>query len=67
MPLTIIYASVSGTINKCIESRRLIISFRDYSYGADIQDYFKVEFGKKDQNTIDFEAISPIPFWTDIV
>lgn len=36
-------------------------------YGADIQDYFKVEFGKKDQNTIDFEAISPIPFWTDIV
>ncbi len=36
-------------------------------YGADIQDYFKVEFGGKDQAAINFESIRPIPFWTDLM
>lgn len=36
-------------------------------YGENIQDYFNVEFGEKDQNTINFENINPIPFWTDIM
>lgn len=36
-------------------------------YGENIQDYFKIEFGEKDQNTINFENIYPIPFWTDIM
>ncbi len=36
-------------------------------YGKDIQDYFEVEFGEKNQNAIDFESISGIPFWTDIM
>jgi hypothetical protein len=36
-------------------------------YGEDIEDYFKVEFGDKEQNAINFENIKPIPFWTDIM
>lgn len=36
-------------------------------YGEDIEDYFKVEFGEKEQNTINFKYIKPIPFWTDIM
>ncbi|WP_165251684.1 SMI1/KNR4 family protein [Adlercreutzia sp. ZJ304] len=36
-------------------------------YGADIQDYFEVEFDGKDQGAIDFESICPVPFWTDLV
>lgn len=36
-------------------------------YGEDLQDFFKVEFGEKDQNTIKFENINTIPFWTDIM
>lgn len=36
-------------------------------YGEDLQDFFKVEFGEKDQNTIKFENINTVPFWTDIM
>lgn len=36
-------------------------------YGENIEDYFRVEFGEKDQNKISFENIKPIPFWTDIM
>ena len=36
-------------------------------YGEDLQDFFKVEFGEKDQNTMEFEKINTIPFWTDIM
>lgn len=36
-------------------------------YGKDIEDYFKVEFGEKEQNSIEFENIEPIQFWTDIM
>ncbi|MGB8455550.1 MAG: hypothetical protein WCD89_24925 [Anaerocolumna sp.] len=36
-------------------------------YGKDIEDYFEVEFGNKDQSEIDFDKIKPIQFWTDIM
>lgn len=36
-------------------------------YGKDIEDYFKVEFGNKNQSEIDFNNIKPIQFWTDIM
>lgn len=36
-------------------------------YGKDIEEYFKVEFGEKDQSTIEFKNIAPIPFWSDIM
>lgn len=36
-------------------------------YGKDLEDYFKVEFGKKEQNSIEFDKIEPIQFWTDIM
>lgn len=36
-------------------------------YGEDLQDFFKIEFGEKDQNTMEFEKINTIPFWTDIM
>lgn len=36
-------------------------------YGKDLEDYFKVEFGKKEQNSIEFDNIEPIQFWADIM
>lgn len=30
-------------------------------------DYFKVEFGGKEQGKIEFKNIIPIPFWSDIM
>ncbi len=36
-------------------------------YGADLFDYFNIEFGKKKQSDIDFENIQKIPFWTEIM
>lgn len=36
-------------------------------YGLDLADYFKVEFGAKEQSDIDFENIQEIPFWTEIM
>lgn len=36
-------------------------------YGGNIEEYFEIEFGDKDQDTIDFENIRKIPFWSDIV
>jgi hypothetical protein len=36
-------------------------------YGKDIEDYFEVEFGNKDQSEIEFNKIKPIQFWTDIM
>ncbi|SHN05782.1 hypothetical protein SAMN02746066_04648 [Anaerosporobacter mobilis DSM 15930] len=36
-------------------------------FGENLGDYFNVEFGEKDQNTISFENIESIPFWTDIM
>lgn len=36
-------------------------------YGETLEDYFQVEFGKKNQNEIDFENIKSIPFWSDIM
>ena len=36
-------------------------------YGQDLRDYFKVEFGSKKQSEIDFEGISNIPFWSEIM
>ena len=36
-------------------------------YGQDLEDYFEVEFGAKEQEAICFENIQPISFWTDII
>lgn len=47
-----------------------IISIHDIDiiyYGKNLEDYFKVEFGEKKQNAIEFQKIKPIPFWSDIM
>lgn len=36
-------------------------------YGENLEDYFEVEFGEKEQDEINFERISPIPFWSEIM
>ncbi len=36
-------------------------------YGKDIEDYFEIEFGGKNQSMIEFDKIKPIEFWTDIM
>lgn len=36
-------------------------------YGEDIEDYFKIEFGGKDPNSIKYQNIKKIQFWTDIM
>lgn len=36
-------------------------------YGKDLHDFFEVEFGKKEQNSIEFGSINTIPFWSDIM
>lgn len=36
-------------------------------YGENLEDYFQVEFGKKNQNEISIENIKPIPFWSEIM
>ena len=36
-------------------------------YGQDLEDYFEVEFGAKEQEAICFENFQPISFWTDII
>ncbi len=36
-------------------------------YGANLEDYFQIEFGNKKQSEIDFSNIQKIPFWTDIM
>lgn len=35
--------------------------------GEDIENYFDVEFGEKNQKDIEFSKIIPIPFWTDLM
>lgn len=47
-----------------------IISIHDIDiiyYGQNLEDYFNIEFGNKLQNTIEFQNITPIPFWSDIM
>ena len=47
-----------------------IISIHDVDiiyYGQNLEDYFEVEFGGKEQGKIEFENINPIPFWSDIM
>lgn len=47
-----------------------VISIHDIDiiyYGENLEDYFNIEFGKKEQNTIAFKNITPIPFWSDIM
>lgn len=47
-----------------------VISIHDIDiiyYGENIEDYFKVEFGEKNQGKIEFTNIKPIPFWSDIM
>ena len=36
-------------------------------YGENLDDYFDIEFGKKEQNTIKLQKITPISFWSDIM
>ena len=47
-----------------------IISIHDIDiiyYGEDLENYFEVEFGAKEQGAIRFKNIHPIPFWSDIM
>lgn len=47
-----------------------VISIHDIDiiyYGQNLEDYFKVEFGRKEQGKIEFKNINPIPFWSDIM
>jgi len=47
-----------------------IISIHDTDiiyFGENLEDYFKVEFGGKEQGKIEFKNINPIPFWSDIM
>ena len=36
-------------------------------YGENLEEYFKIEFGEKDQNCIDFKNISHVSFWSDLM
>lgn len=36
-------------------------------YGEDLEDYFKIEFGQKEQSEINFQRINTIPFWSEIM
>lgn len=36
-------------------------------YGKNLEDYLEIEFGGKEQVEIDFQRISPIPFWSEIM
>lgn len=36
-------------------------------YGENLEDYFNIEFGEKEQNAIEIKNIVPIPFWSDIM
>lgn len=52
------------------EDNSPIISIHDTDiiyYGQNLEDYFKVEFGGKEQGKIEFKNINPIPFWSDIM
>ena len=43
-----------------------VLNLPEY-YGKNLEDYLYVEFGNKTQNEIEFENITPIPFWSDIM
>lgn len=36
-------------------------------YGEDLEDYFEIEFGEKEQCEINFQRINTIPFWSEIM
>lgn len=36
-------------------------------YGKNVEDYFKVEFGEKKQDLIDFQNIEHISFWSELM
>lgn len=36
-------------------------------YGQNLEDYFDIEFGEKKQEEMDFETISYISFWSDVM
>ncbi len=36
-------------------------------YGENLEDYFNIEFGKKTQDAIQFQNITPVSFWSDIM
>lgn len=47
-----------------------VISIHDIDiiyYGENLEDYFNVEFGKKTQDAIQVQNITPVPFWSDIM
>ncbi len=47
-----------------------VISIHDIDiiyYGENLEDYFNIEFGKKTQDAIQFQNITPVPFWSDIM
>ncbi|RDY26896.1 hypothetical protein [Lachnotalea glycerini] len=36
-------------------------------YGENLLSYFEIEFGSKEYNTMNYENISYIPFWSDMI
>lgn len=36
-------------------------------YGENLENYFEIEFGNKKQESINFEKILPIPFWSELM
>ena len=36
-------------------------------YGKNLEDYFDIEFGTKNQAEMEFDDITPIPFWSEIM
>ena len=36
-------------------------------YGKKLEDYFDIEFGTKNQAEMEFDDITPIPFWSEIM
>ena len=49
------------------DNKRDSIDKRKKKRSDNLEDYFKVEFGGKEQGKIEFKNINPVPFWSDIM
>ena len=36
-------------------------------YGENLENYLEIEFGDKDQRSINIKIIEPVQFWSDII
>lgn len=36
-------------------------------YGANLRDFFEIQFGNKNQSDINFDSVEYVPFWTDLI